>query len=78
MGLPGLVQDGQHDLVPQRPVKADDLVDVAEKLRGLHLHQQAAVLQVQQATQEELRRHPDRRRLEKPREASRRQEVTRA
>lgn len=55
-GLPGLLQDGQHDLVPQLPVQADDLLDVAEQLRGLHLRQQAALLQVDQATQEELQK----------------------
>lgn len=53
-GLPGLVQDRQHDLVPQGPVQADDLLDVAEQLGGLHLGQEAALLQVQQDAQEEL------------------------
>lgn len=53
--LPGLPQDGQHDLVPQRGVKLDDLLDVAEELGGLHLGQQAALLQVQQPAQEQLR-----------------------
>lgn len=55
-GLPGLLQDGQHDLVPQGRVEADDLLDVAEQLGGLHLGQQAALLQVQQPTQEQLQR----------------------
>lgn len=54
-GLPGLLQDGQHDLVPQGGVKLDDLLDVAEQLGGLHLGQQAALLQVQQRAQEQLR-----------------------
>lgn len=54
--LPGLLQDRQHDLVPQQRVQADDLVDVAEHLGGLHLGQQAALLQVQQAAQEQLQR----------------------
>lgn len=58
-GLPGLLQDGQHDLVPQLPVEADDLLDVAEEPGGLHLRQQAALLQVDQAAEEELRRTPD-------------------
>lgn len=54
-GLPGRLQDGQHDLAPQLPVKADDLLDVAEQLGGLRLRQQAALLQVDQPAQEELR-----------------------
>lgn len=53
--LPGLVQDRQHDLVPQGGVEADDLLDVAEQLGGLHLRQQAALLQVQQPAQEQLK-----------------------
>lgn len=53
-GLPGFFQDGQHDLVPQGCVEADDLLDVAEQLGGLHLGQQAALLQVQQPRQEKL------------------------
>lgn len=59
-GLPGLLQDGQHDLVPQLPVKANDLLDVAEELGGLHLRQQAALLQVDQPAQEELHGKPRR------------------
>lgn len=62
-GLPGLLQDGQHDLVPQLPVKAKDLLDVAEQLGGLHLRQQAALLQVDQPTQEELQDRQKRSRL---------------
>lgn len=57
--LPGLLQDRQHHLVPQGPVKPDDLLDVAEQLGRLHLRQQAALLQVQQPTQEQLRVHPN-------------------
>lgn len=57
--LPGLLQHRQHHLVPQGPVKANDLLDVAEQLGRLHLHQQAALLQVQQPAQEELHVHPD-------------------
>lgn len=53
--LPGLVQGGPHDLVPQGGVEADDLLDVAEQLGGLHLGEQAALLQVQQPAQEQLR-----------------------
>lgn len=60
-GLPGLLQGGQHDLVPQLPVKANDLLDVAEELGGLHLRQQAALLQVDQPAQEELRGEKPRR-----------------
>lgn len=52
--LPGLLQDGQHDLVPQGCVEADYLLDVTEQLGGLHLRQQTALLQVQQPTQEQL------------------------
>lgn len=55
--LPGLIQDRQHDLVPQTGVEADDLLDVTEQLGGLHLRQQAALLQVQQPTQEPLDTH---------------------
>lgn len=55
-GLPGLLQDRQHDLVPQGRVEADDLLDVSEQLGGLHLRQQTALLQVQQPTQEQLHR----------------------
>lgn len=58
--LPGLLQDRQHHLVPQGPVKANDLLDVAEQLGRLRLRQQAALLQVQQPTQEELHVHPNR------------------
>lgn len=54
--LPGFVQDRQHDLVPQGRVEADDLLDVAEQLGGLHLRQQATLLQVQQPAQEQLQR----------------------
>lgn len=53
-GLPGLVQGGPHDLVPQGGVEADDLRDVAEQLGGLHLGEQAALLQVQQPAAEQL------------------------
>lgn len=53
--LPGLVQGGPHDLVPQGGVQADDLWDVAEQLGGLHLGEQAALLQVQQPALEQLR-----------------------
>lgn len=56
-GLPGLLQDGQHDLVPQGRVEADDLLDVAEQLGGLRLGEQAAVLQVQQPAEEQLHRN---------------------
>lgn len=56
--LPGLLQHRQHHLVPQGPVKAHDLLDVAEQLGRLRLGQQAALLQVQQPTQEELHAHP--------------------
>lgn len=52
--LLGLVQGGPHDLVPQGGVEADDLLDVAEQLGGLHLGEQAALLQVQQPAQEQL------------------------
>lgn len=52
--LPGFVQDGPHHLVPQGRVEADDLLDVAEQLGGLHLGEQAALLQVQQPAQEQL------------------------
>lgn len=45
-GLSGLFQDWQHDLVPQGCVEADDLLDVAEQLSGLHLCQQTTLLQV--------------------------------
>lgn len=55
-GLPGLLQDGQHDLVPQGRVEVDDLLDVAEQLAGLGLGEQAAVLQVQQPAEEQLHR----------------------
>lgn len=54
--LPGLVQGGPHDLVPQGGVQADDLWDVAEQLGGLHLGEQAALLQVQQPALEQLQR----------------------
>lgn len=57
-GPPGLVQDRQHDLGPQGPVKANDLLDVAEQLGRLHLRQQATLLQVEQPAQEALRRPP--------------------
>lgn len=57
--LPALLQHRQHHLVPQGPVKANDLLDVAEQLGRLHLGQQAALLQVQQPTQEELHVHPE-------------------
>ncbi len=53
-GLPGLLQNRQHDLVPQGCVEADDLLDVTEQLGGLHLRQQTALLQIQQPTQEQL------------------------
>lgn len=53
-GLPGPVQDRQHDLVPQGPVQTDDLLDVAEQPGGIHLGQEAALLQVQQHAEEEL------------------------
>lgn len=53
-GLLGLVQGGPHDLVPQCGVQADDLLDVAEQLGGLHLGEQVALLQVQQPAQEQL------------------------
>lgn len=56
-GLPGLLQDGQHDFVPQGRVEVDDLLDVAEQLAGLRLGEQAAVLQVQQPAEEQLRRN---------------------
>lgn len=56
-GLPGLLQDRQHDLVPQGGVEEDDLLDVTERLGGLHLRQQAALLQVQQPTQEQLEKN---------------------
>lgn len=56
--LPGLLQDRQHHLAPQGPVKANNLLDVAEQLGRLHLRQQAALLQVEQPTQEELHVHP--------------------
>lgn len=52
--LPGLVQGGPHDLVPQGGVQADDLRDVAEQLGGLHLGEQAALLQVEQPALEQL------------------------
>lgn len=52
--LLGLVQGGSHDLVPQRGVQVDDLLDVTEQFVGLHLREQAALLQVQQAAQEQL------------------------
>lgn len=52
--LPGLVQGGPHDLAPQGGVQADDLWDVAEQLGGLHLGEQAALLQVQQPALEQL------------------------
>ncbi|TNN36415.1 hypothetical protein EYF80_053415 [Liparis tanakae] len=55
-GLPGLLQDRQHDLVPQGRVQAQYLLDVAEQLGGLHLGQQAALLQVQQPAQEQLQK----------------------
>ncbi len=55
-GLPGLLQDRQHDLIPQGRVQTDNLLDVAEQLGGLHLRQQAALLQVQQPAQEQLYR----------------------
>lgn len=58
VGPPGLLQDRQHDLGPQGPVKANDLLDVAEQLGRLHLRQQAALLQVEQPAQEELQRPP--------------------
>lgn len=54
--LLGLVESWTHDLVPQGRVQADDLLDVAEQLVGLHLGEQAAFLQVQQAAQEQLQR----------------------
>lgn len=53
-GLPGLLQHRQHDLVPQGRVEADNLLNVAEELGGLHIRQQATLLQVQQPTQEQL------------------------
>lgn len=56
-GPPGLLQDGDHDLVPQSRVEPDYLLDVTEQLVGLHLRQQAALLQVQQPTQEQLQNH---------------------
>lgn len=60
-GLSGLVQHRQHDLVPEGGVEADDLLDVAEQLGRLHLGQQAALLQVQQAGQEQLRKGGEKR-----------------
>lgn len=54
--LPGLVQGGPHDLVPQGGVQADDLWNVAEQFGGLHLGEQAALLQVQQPALEQLQR----------------------
>lgn len=55
-GLSGLFQHWQHDLVPQGRVETDDLLDVAEQPGGLHLRQQTTLLQVEQATQEQLER----------------------
>lgn len=56
-GLSGLLQDGQHDFVPQGRVEADDLLDVTEQLCRLRLGEQAAVLQVQQPAEEQLHRN---------------------
>lgn len=53
-GLPSLLQGRQHDLGPKGGVEADDLLNIAEQLGGFHLRQQAALLQVQQPTQEQL------------------------
>jgi len=55
-GLPGLLQDWQHDLVPQGRVESQYLLDVTEQLGGLHLGQQTAFLQVQQPAQEQLQK----------------------
>lgn len=52
--LSGIFQHWQHDLGPQGSMKSDNLLDVAEELGGLHLHQQATLLQVQQPTQKQL------------------------
>lgn len=53
-GLPCLVQNRQHNLVPQGCVQADDLLDVTEQFGRFHLSQQPTLLQVQQSTQEQL------------------------
>lgn len=55
-GLPGLLQDRQHDLIPQGRVEAHNLLDVTEHLGGLHLRQQTALLQAQQPVHEQLER----------------------
>lgn len=53
-GLPSLLQGRQHDLGPKGGVEAGDLLNITEQPGGLDLRQQAALLQVQQSTQEQL------------------------
>ena len=53
-GLPCLLQGGQHHLAPQGRVQTHQVLDVAEHLGGVHLRQQAALLQVEEAAQEQL------------------------